>query len=98
MTHCCRLARHDGVDTDTEFAGNLGITHPSYADHRLDCLPSFRCDPPGSDVSYASLIVRLAAENWDMAVTIAADIVKSRTKEPEYVDPACPRSEACGKC
>ena len=46
MTHCCRLARHDGVDTDTEFAGNLGITHPSFADHRLDCLPSFRCDPP----------------------------------------------------
>ena len=34
------------------------------------------------EVSYAALIVHLAAENWDMAVTIAADIVKAEPKNP----------------
>jgi Flp pilus assembly protein TadD len=33
-------------------------------------------------VSYAALAVHLAAKNWDMAVTIASDIVKAEPKDP----------------
>ena len=40
----------------------------------------------------------LGAENWERAVAIAVDLGESRTKESDYVDPACPRSEARGKC
>ena len=34
------------------------------------------------EVSYAALVVHLAAKNWDMAVTIAADIVRAEPKDP----------------
>ena len=34
------------------------------------------------EVSYAALAVHLAAKNWDMAVTIASDIVKAEPKDP----------------
>jgi Flp pilus assembly protein TadD len=39
-------------------------------------------DKTRREVSHATLIVHLAAENWDMAVAIAADIVKAEPKKP----------------
>ena len=38
-------------------------------------------DKTRREVSYAELAVHLAAKNWDMAVTIAADIVKAEPKD-----------------
>jgi Flp pilus assembly protein TadD len=39
-------------------------------------------DKTRREVSYAALVAHLAAKNWDMAVTIAADIVKAEPKNP----------------
>jgi Flp pilus assembly protein TadD len=39
-------------------------------------------DKTRREVSCAALIIHLAAENWDMAVTIAADMVKAEPRNP----------------
>ena len=46
------------------------------------------------EVLYATVLVDLRARNWEMAVPMAADLVK----ESDSLAPAYLRGEACGKC